>query len=194
MRGYALLGARARIEALNAERERIVRLFPELGPPPKRKQKGASEPKVLLLAEPQPRGVRQRRKISDDVKAAAVERVRAGEKRGAVARSIDVVDSVLQRWLDKAGVSRAYSVSETARENFKGRSQSRSFDTLRPVLALLKKRGALRPSQIQVALNVSRHASYGRIDRLHELGAVTRDGGSYTISDKGVAILAAGRL
>lgn len=105
LHAFALLGARERIRALDAERASIIEQFPALAP---RRNRKATDASVLFDAgERAPKARRKPRRYTPEQKADMVARVAAGEKVDAVARAHDVSHSVLREWCDKAGV--AYS-------------------------------------------------------------------------------------
>lgn len=116
----AMRGARTLLDELEKRKAFILTEFPELGP--RVRKKAQREPSVLFdvppegereepmkngHSEPRPKSKRRRRKrrvLSDKTKAGAVKRLANGAYLRDVARELDVVPTVLQRWADKAKV------------------------------------------------------------------------------------------
>lgn len=114
IRRLALIGARARLHELDAERDWLLATFPELAKE-SRKPRGpiakAKEPAVLFDAEEHaPRKPakeptrRERRKHSPEFKAEAVDRLRRGDFLPDVARDLDLSPGLLKRWAEAARV------------------------------------------------------------------------------------------
>lgn len=99
LRKFALMGARARIEALRQEVDKIRAAFPELGSKP-------AAPKVIYAAKSAPRRTSaakgKRRSHTDEFRARMVKMVMAGGSAYAVGRTHGVHPGLLLKWVHKA--------------------------------------------------------------------------------------------
>lgn len=157
-RELAMAGARARMHALDEERDQLLAMFPELG---KRTYQRRTDPHEVIYSGPTGNGVdgeatkakrvaphtkRARRAHSNEFKVAAVERVRAGETIGAVAHDVDVSHSVLEKWVrGRGGIVMPTAKPAGASRSHKAKANANAF--LRAVAKSAVTVGAAAASQ-----------------------------------------------
>lgn len=126
---FELAGARALLEQLDAKRERVLRLFPELGPRKYRKR----DPVVIFDAKPakvarhkisnQPR---RHLKYPPEMRAQAIALGREGMGSKAIAKRLGAKDAIVHYWLRMEGVKKLSPSEKTSRKR-RGHHYSEEF-------------------------------------------------------------------